>query len=73
MKEMMLFLLHSYVGGNDATGMAMLEVGLMSGFYADEDVLMAEVSNKPNLERYEIGGRTVYLYLNAVSTIGQDG
>ncbi|XP_022083908.1 CD109 antigen-like isoform X2 [Acanthaster planci] len=56
-----------YVGGNDVTGMSMIEIGLPSGFYADEDALKSEVKAKDNLQKYEVGRRTVYLYLNALT------
>ncbi len=55
-----------YVGGDTSTGMAMLEVGLPSGFYADEDTLKSAVKEDDHLEKYEIGQRTVFLYLNAL-------
>ncbi|XP_071786205.1 CD109 antigen-like isoform X2 [Asterias amurensis] len=56
-----------YIGSDDSTGMSMLEVGLPSGFYADEDALKNAVKEDEHLEKYEIAQRTVFLYLNALS------
>ncbi|XP_033626083.1 CD109 antigen-like isoform X2 [Asterias rubens] len=55
-----------YIGSDDSTGMSMLEVGLPSGFYADEDALKNAVKEDNHLEKYEIAQRTVFLYLNAL-------
>ncbi|XP_038068453.1 CD109 antigen-like isoform X2 [Patiria miniata] len=55
-----------YIGGNAVTGMAMIEIGLPSGFYADEGALTNEVQAKENLQKYELGKRTVYLYLESL-------
>ncbi|XP_071785161.1 CD109 antigen-like isoform X2 [Asterias amurensis] len=56
-----------YIGRDDSTGMSMLEVGLPSGFYADEDALKNAVKEDKHLEKYEIAQRTLFLYLNALS------
>ena len=57
-----------YIGRNDSTGtyMSLLEVGLPSGFYADEDALKNAVKEDKHLEKYEIAQRTLFLYLNTV-------
>ncbi|XP_041473602.1 CD109 antigen-like isoform X2 [Lytechinus variegatus] len=52
--------------GNEGTGMAIMDIGIPSGFYAEENRLQNAIDEVASATKYEISGQSVIIYLDEI-------
>ncbi|XP_030839854.1 CD109 antigen isoform X2 [Strongylocentrotus purpuratus] len=58
-----------YTGNGEGTGMSIMDIGIPSGFYVEEDPLLEAIKTHEFATKHEITGKSVVIYLNEIPSM----